>query len=67
MLLKDADVINSTDPDCSFDLDLPCLLRLICRNHYENTAMQHTAIFHGCKNDSFQLNVLDFFHIFAKT
>ena len=22
---------------------------------YENTPMQHTAIFHGCKNDNFQL------------
>ena len=27
--------------------------------HYENTPMQHTAIFHGCKNDNFQLNVFD--------
>ena len=23
--------------------------------HYENTPMQHTAIFHGCKNDNFRL------------
>ena len=24
-------------------------------NHYENTPMQYTAIFHGCKNDNFHL------------
>ena len=23
--------------------------------HYENTPMQHTAIFHGCKNDNFPM------------
>ena len=23
--------------------------------HYENTPMQHTAVFHGCKNGNFQL------------
>ena len=34
--------------------------------HYENMPMQYTAIFHGCKNDNFRLNVFDFFHIFAQ-
>ena len=34
--------------------------------HYENMPMQHTAIFHGSKNDNFQLKVFDYFHIFAK-
>ena len=34
--------------------------------HYENTPMQYTAIFHGYKNDNFQLNFLDYFHIFAQ-
>ena len=33
---------------------------------YENTPVQHTAIFHGCKNDNIQLNVFDYFHIFAQ-
>ena len=33
--------------------------------HYANTPMQLTAIFHGCKNDNFQLNFFDYFHIFA--
>ena len=34
--------------------------------HYENTSMQYTAIFHGCKIDNFQLNFFDYFHIFAQ-
>ena len=34
--------------------------------HYENTPMQYTAIFHVCKNDNFQLKVFDYFHIFAQ-
>ena len=28
--------------------------------------MQHTAIFHGCKNGNFHLNFFDYFHIFAQ-
>ena len=28
--------------------------------------MQHTVIFHGCKNDNFQFNFLGLFHIFAQ-
>ena len=34
--------------------------------HYENMSMQHTAIFHGCKNDKFQLICFYYFHIFAQ-
>ena len=34
--------------------------------HYENMSMQHTGLFHGCKNDNFQLNFFDYFHIFAE-
>ena len=26
------------------------------QEHYENTPMQYIVIFHGCKNDNFQLN-----------
>ena len=33
---------------------------------YENTAMQHIAIFHGCKNDNIQLKLFYYFHIFAQ-
>ena len=35
-------------------------------SHYENMPMQHTAIFHGCKYDNFQLKLFDYFHIFAQ-
>ena len=34
-------------------------------NHYENTPMQYTAIFHSCKNDNFQFNFFDFFSYFC--
>ena len=34
--------------------------------HYENTPMQNTAIFHGCKNDKFQLIFFFYSHIFAQ-
>ena len=36
------------------------------RRHYENTPMQHTAIFHDCKNDNFRLNIFYYIHIFAQ-
>ena len=36
------------------------------KNHYENTPMQYTSIFHGCKNDKFQVNFLNIFLIFAQ-
>ena len=35
--------------------------------HYENAPMQHTAIFHGCKNDNFQSNILTIFIFLVKT
>ena len=35
-------------------------------SHYENTPMQYTAIFHGCKNDNFQMKFFDIFLIFAQ-
>ena len=34
--------------------------------HYENMPMQYTAIFHGCKNDNFQMKNCDIFLIFAQ-
>ena len=50
--------------------DNTCCLSFACdvmdNFHYENTSMQHTAIFHGCKNGNFQLIVFDNFHIFAQ-
>ena len=33
--------------------------------HYANMSVQYTAIFHGCKNDNFQMKNVDIFLIFA--
>ena len=33
--------------------------------HYANMSVQFTAIFHGCKNDNFQMKIFDIFLIFA--
>ena len=32
--------------------------------HYDNMPMQYTVIFHGCKNDDFQMKILIFFSYF---
>ena len=34
--------------------------------HYENTPMQYTAIFRGCKNVNFQMKYFNIFLIFAQ-
>ena len=34
--------------------------------HYANMAVQYTAIFHGCKNDNFQMKIFDICLIFAQ-
>ena len=34
--------------------------------HYDDTPVQYTAIFHGCKNDKFQMKNREFFLIFAQ-
>ena len=34
--------------------------------HYENTPMQYTTIFHGCKNDNFQSIFLTIFIFLLK-
>ena len=39
-------------------------VRELC--HYANMSMQYTAIFHGCKNDNFQMKFFDIFLIFAQ-
>ena len=41
-------------------------LNNMCKVHYENTPMQYTAIFHGCKNVHFQMKYLIFFSYFAQ-
>ena len=57
-----------------FELGITVACPCICINaaifaaekHYENTPMQYTAIFHGDKNDNFQLQSFGYFHIFAQ-
>ena len=34
--------------------------------HSDNTPMKYTAIFHGCKNDNFQMKNCDMFLILAQ-
>ena len=34
--------------------------------HYANMSVQYTAIFHGCKNDNFQMKLFDIFLFFAQ-
>ena len=41
-------------------------MHLIRSQHYANTPMEYTVIFHGCKNDNFQMENCDIFLIFAK-
>ena len=43
-----------------------CPLGISVSDHYENTSMQYTAIFHDCKNVNFQLKNSNIFHIFAQ-
>ena len=46
-------------------LDRKRMMFLITR-HYDKTHMQYTVIFHGCKNDNFQMKNCDFFLILAQ-
>ena len=48
----------------SFTVDkiIECILAL----HYANMSVQYTAIFHGCKNDNFQMKIFGIFLIFAQ-
>ena len=39
---------------------------MIMNLHNENTPMQYTAIFHGCKNVHFQTKIFNIFLIFAQ-
>ena len=38
---------------------------VMSNNHYENTPMQYTVIFHSCKNYNFQMKNCEFVLIFA--
>ena len=35
-------------------------------SRYANMSVQYTAIFHGCKNDNFQMKIFDIFLIFSQ-
>ena len=41
--------------------EISCMWKL----HYENTLIQYTVIFYGCKTDYFQMKNCDIFLIFA--
>ena len=34
--------------------------------HYANISVQYTAMFHGCKNDNFQMKIFDIILVFAQ-
>ena len=59
---------------CPKQYSMPCLLerhmlshtREKPLSHYANMSVQYTAIFHGCKNDNFQMKFFDIFLIFAQ-
>ena len=37
------------------------------KKHYANMSVQYTAIFHGCKNCTFQMKTCDSFLFFAQS
>ena len=43
-----------------------CAQILSGAHHNANISVQNTAIFHGCKNDYFQMKIFDIFLIFAQ-
>ena len=51
---------------CKYTRPELCMYATVALTHYENTPKQHTAIFHGCKNDDFRLKCFYSFHIFAQ-
>ena len=47
-------------------ISTPYRIQYIPIRHYDDTPVQYTAIFHGCKNDKFQMKNCDIFLIFAQ-
>ena len=41
-----------------FDEEIMKIVPKFALDHYENTHMQYTEIFHGCKNDNFQTKII---------
>ena len=54
------------DQCLSFLLSRLSMLLHLYLVHCANTPVQYTAIFHGCKNDKFQMKKVDNFLIFAQ-
>ena len=44
----------------------PMRTEMVQSKHYANMSVQYTAIFHGSKNDNFQMKIFDIFLIFAQ-
>ena len=56
-------IVFKLDIRLTFD---PYNAHLSNRYHYDKTPIQYTVIFHGCKNDYFQMKNYDIFLIFAQ-
>ena len=48
------------------DMNKEEMSRYVRNCHYANMPMQYSAIFHGCKNDNFQMKNCDIFLILAQ-
>ena len=66
VLLQNGTVKSITNDRSSAVVLLWFSLLRVVDNHYANTPMQYTAIFHGCKIDNFQMKNSDRFLIFAQ-
>ena len=63
-----SDLVGNPEDGFSHDAAqiLNCQQYLTMQFHYENTPMQYTAIYHGCKNENFQMKNCDIFLIVAQ-
>ena len=60
-------MIRGNEPETAIFLVFGVFFGSKGSNHYANTSMQYTGIFHGCKNVHFQIkNFFIFFLIFAQ-
>ena len=56
---------NACEKNCSETLNVVSVLWFLY-SHYANMSVQYTAIFHGYKNDYFQMKHCNIFLIFAQ-
>ena len=62
-------VIEDTARALNFEISHLVVCQDLLRSyssHYANMSVQYSAIFHGCKNDNFQMKFFDSFLIFAQ-